>query len=162
MENYLSPSGGLDFIDFSFCPPIYRRRISFFLTQIIELLQAGKDFSLYLYIFLASMAAPYLPGCLSIILLQTWINRAHCAFVKYLARHMLDRTEKCRYATLKERVESVMARNSYLVIGDYISFVHDLASFLLNSVLRMIVIGFLLLTRLLCGYSLSIFYVYLS
>jgi ABC-type bacteriocin/lantibiotic exporter with double-glycine peptidase domain len=128
----------------------------FFLTQVIELFQAGKDFSLYLSIFLASMAAPYLPGCLSIVLLQTWINRAHCAFVEYLARHMLDRTEQCRDATLKERVESVMARNSYPVIGDYISFVHDLASFLLNSVLSMIVIGFLLPTRLLWGYSLSI------
>ncbi|MEZ0602719.1 ABC transporter ATP-binding protein [Paraburkholderia sp. IW21] len=129
---------------------------SIFLTEVIERFQAGRDYFLYVYLYLLSMAIPYLPGCASFIFLQKWINEAHWMFVDKFIAQMSGRIEKYRDANLKGRAESVLARNSFPVVKDYISFVHDLASFSLNSVLGMLVIGFLLPPRLLWGYALSL------
>lgn len=102
------------------------------------------------------MVVPYIPGTISFIYLQKWINRAHCAFVDALTTVMTGRINKYRDTSLKEQVNSVLARNSFAVLGDYIGFIHSLASFLLNSVLSLIVIGLLLPMHLLLGYIVSL------
>jgi hypothetical protein len=127
-----------------------------FLTRVIESFQAGENYSTYVYLYLLSMAIPYLPGCMSFVFLQKWINEVHFAFVEKLTGQMSGKIEKYRDAKLKARAEAVLARNSFPVVKDYISFVHDLASFSLNSVLSMLVIGFLLPSRLLWGYASSL------
>jgi ABC-type bacteriocin/lantibiotic exporter with double-glycine peptidase domain len=127
-----------------------------FLTEVIERFQAGRNYSAYVYLYLISMAIPYLPGCMSFVFLQKWINDAHLTFVDRFTQQMSGKIEKYRDQKLRGRAESVLARNSFPVVKDYISFVHDLASFSLNSLLGMLVIGFLLPSRLLWGYALSL------
>ncbi|MGI4814160.1 MAG: ATP-binding cassette domain-containing protein [Janthinobacterium lividum] len=129
---------------------------SIFLTQVIERFQTGHDYSTYVYLYLLSMAIPYLPGCMSFIFLQKWINEAHLTFADQFTKQMSGKIEKYRDTKLRGRAESVLARNSFPVVKDYVSFVHDLASFSLNSILSMLVIGFLLPSRLLWGYALSL------
>ncbi|WP_254067638.1 ABC transporter ATP-binding protein [Burkholderia sp. L27(2015)] len=158
MENYLLSPGRTVSVVTSFHASVHRRRVDFFLTKTIERFQANQDFLTCLYLFLASMAIPYLPGCLSFVFLQKWINEAHLSFVDNFVGNMFGKIEKYRDTKLKDRVGSVLSRNSFSVLKDYISFVHDLASFSLNSVLSMIVIGFLLPSRLLWGYVLSLIF----
>jgi ABC-type bacteriocin/lantibiotic exporter with double-glycine peptidase domain len=127
-----------------------------FLAEVIEQFRTGQNYSTYLYLYLFSMTLPYLPGCMSFVFLQKWINEAHLDFVDKFIDKMSGKIEKYRDMTLKSRAESVLARNSFPVIKDYISFVHDLASFSLNSLLSMLVIGFFLPPYLLWGYALSL------
>jgi len=123
-----------------------------FLTEIIAQFQAGQPFLPALYLFLVTMTVPYLPGTLSYYCLQVWINRAHLRLVMNVSAASAGNLDAYRNRDLRERTESLLARNSYPVIRDYLGAVHELTSFALNSVLSVLVIGFLLPMQLLLGY----------
>lgn len=127
-----------------------------FLTRVIEQFQSGHPYATSLALYLAAMAFPYLPGCASFLFLQRWINNAHQDFVALVVRRMKDSTGQYRHEKVRERVTAILARNAFPVLKDYISFIHDLASFTLNSVLSISVISFLLPTDLLVGYGVSL------
>lgn len=129
---------------------------SYFLTKLIELFQQSDDYNHYLYFYLAAMLIPYLPGCLSFISLQRWINQAHRSFIYGIAQTAYGLTEKFRNSIVREQVESIVSRNSFITIKDYLSFVHGFLSFVLNSALSMLVLGLLLPGNLLGGYFLSV------
>lgn len=129
---------------------------SFFLTRLIALFQQNDDYSHYLYLYLAAMLIPYLPGCLSFISLQHWINQAHKNFIYGIAQTAYGMTEKFRNSIVREQVESIVSRNSFITIKEYLSFVEGFLSFVLNSVLSMLVLGLLLPGNLLASYFLSV------
>src|SRR5450830_51438 len=129
---------------------------SYFLTMLIELFQQGGNYRHYLYLYLGAMLIPYLPGCLSFISLQRWINRAHQGFTYGVAQTAYGLTEKFRDSMVREQVESIVSRNSFITIKEYLSFVHGFLGFVLNSVLSMLVLGLLLPGNLLTGYFLSV------
>mgnify|MGYP003919072605 FL=1 len=127
-----------------------------FLTDVIARFQAGQEYFRELYLYLAAMAIPYLPGCASFILLQRWINGAHYSLVDEFTAAVINSGVSYRNDPLRESVGAVLARNSFPVLKDYISFIHDLASFSLNSILSILVIVFLLPSQLAGGYCLSL------
>lgn len=129
---------------------------SYFLTRLIEVFQQGGDYQEYLFLYLAAMLVPYIPGCISFFTLQVWINQAHQKLTNRLATTAYGLTEKYREAAIREIVESVAARNSFITIKDYLNFVHGFLGFLLNSSLSMLVLGFLLPGNLLAGYIVSL------
>ena len=129
---------------------------SYFLTRLIALFQQNDDYSHYLYLYLAAMLIPYLPGCLSFISLQHWINQAHKNFIYGIAQTAYGMTEKFRNSIVREQVESIVSRNSFITIKEYLSFVEGFLSFVLNSLLSMLVLGLLLPGNLLGGYFLSV------
>lgn len=59
----------------------------FLLTEAIHQFQIGAIFAPLIYLYLLSMIAPYIPGTISFIYLQKWINQAHLCFVNsFLAK----------------------------------------------------------------------------
>lgn len=129
---------------------------SYFLTRLIESFQQGDEYSHYLYLYLAAMLIPYLPGCLSFTSLQRWINQAHKSLIYRIAQTAYGLTEKFRNSIVREQVESIVSRNSFITIKEYLSFVHGFLGFVLNSVLSMLVLGLLLPGNLLGGYFISV------
>jgi hypothetical protein len=127
-----------------------------FLTSTISKFQSGQDYFADLCFYLAAMAIPYLPGCASFVAMQRWINQAHQALVENFTSAVTSACPSYRNHTVRESVTAVLARNSFPVLKDYISFVHDLASFSLNSLLSISVIVFLLPGQLAGGYCLSL------
>jgi ABC-type multidrug transport system fused ATPase/permease subunit len=128
---------------------------TYFLTLVITRFHAGSDYTDSLYLYLASMVTPYLPGCLSLYAMQRWINSAHAELVTVFSAKLRDRTEIFRNSVLAERVGSALSSNALPVLRDYVSYLHDLTSFTLNSVLSMLVIGLLLPPQLLVGFVAS-------
>ncbi|MGC5832351.1 ABC transporter ATP-binding protein [Ralstonia pseudosolanacearum] len=126
-----------------------------FLTQAIERFQVGGDYLPFLYLYLAAMTLPYIPGCGSFVFLQRWINDAHHAFVSQLSERIRGKVAQYCNVSQRERVTATLARNSLPVLREYITFIHDLVSFTLNSSLSMAVIIFLLPSRLALGYITS-------
>jgi len=128
----------------------------FWLTQAIDRFQAGMIFAPLIYLYLLSMVAPYIPGTISFIYLQKWINKAHLRFINLFMAKMNGCVNKYRDTALKEQVNSVLARNSFTAIREYISFIYMLVELGLNSLLSMAVISILLPLHLLLGYTLSL------
>lgn len=129
---------------------------SFFLTRLVEAFQQKENYLTYLVCYLAAMLFPYLPGCMSYVTLQSWINDSHRRITTRLADTSYGLTEKYRDANARRITESVISRNSFIVIKDYLTFLHGFFGFFLNSFLSMVVLGILLPGNLLVGYFLSV------
>ena len=132
-----------------------------FLTRTITLFQSGQGYFIELCLYLTAMAIPYIPGCVSFVLMQRWVNAAHHRLVREFELAVVSKRVDYRDASIRENVTAVLARNSFPVVRDYISFIHDLASFSLNSILSVVVIVFLLPAQLAGGYCLSLFLCFL-
>jgi ABC-type bacteriocin/lantibiotic exporter with double-glycine peptidase domain len=103
------------------------------------------------------MAIPYIPGSLSFIFLQRWINDAHQVLIDRVTGKLAAETMHHRNVELRKNVVSVLTTNSMSVMKDYLWFLHDLANFSMNSIFSMLVIAYLLPSSLLLGYCLSLF-----
>ncbi|ODV41663.1 hypothetical protein AWV79_34200 [Cupriavidus sp. UYMMa02A] len=129
---------------------------SLFLTRTIETFQIGGAYRPYLLLYVVTMLVPYLPGCVSQVTLQQWINQAHRRFASRLASTAYGRVDKYHDSALRETVESVLSRNSFLAIKDYLTFIHAFMGFALNSALSMLVLSALLPGHLAGGYLASL------
>jgi ABC-type multidrug transport system fused ATPase/permease subunit len=129
---------------------------SYFLIKLIDAFQNGTTYHSYLILFLCAMTFPYLPGSASLLALQIWINRAHRRFTERVAVAAFGLTGRYREKDLQLRVESVVARNSFSVVKEYLEFCHWFADFFLNSVLSILVLGYLLPGNLVLGYGTSL------
>lgn len=126
-----------------------------FLTAAAENYQSGKRIEIYLACYLASMLVPYIPGCLSLIELQKWINATHEDFSRSLVDALKRNPGAHADMRLKGLVKSVMSKNSFAVLKEYVGFLHELLSFSLNSGFSLLVMAFLLPMHLLSGYVAS-------
>lgn len=129
---------------------------SFYLTRLIEAFQHQGEYGSYLIFYLTAMLVPYLPGCTSLFTLQLWINDAHRRFTTRFSNAAYGRTEMHRDSDLRATVESVAARNSFMAIKDYLTFIYGFVGFSLNSALSMLVLSALLPGHLFSGYVISL------
>lgn len=129
---------------------------SYFLTRLIEAFQAGADYRPYLFQYLLSMVLPYFPGCVSYLALQAWINQAHRRFSARLPETIFEHTGKHSDNALREATEAAYSRNSFAVLKDYLTFLHQFATLFLNSALSIVVLALLLPANLVEGYTISV------
>lgn len=129
---------------------------AYFLTETIKRFQEGSEFSPFLMAYFASMIVPFIPGCASNVAMQAWANAAHAKLVSVFTSQYESRTDLYLNRELRDEVESVLSRNSFSVIFEYIGFLHSFASFSLNSLLSALVISLLLPSSLVGGYVVSI------
>ena len=127
-----------------------------FLTNTISKFQSNQAYFADLCLYLMAMALPYVPGCASFVVMQRWLNQSHHRLIEKFTATVTGSRPNYRNATMRENVTAVLARNSFPVLKDYISFIHDLASFSFNSLLSISVIVFLLPVQLAGGYCLSL------
>jgi hypothetical protein len=127
-----------------------------FLTETISRFQSGNPYKGYLALYFISMTLPYLPGYLSFIALQSWINRSHCAYINAVIDVLSHAQCAYRNSVLKRTVESAAARSSFIIIRDSLLFTHGFVSFLLNSSMSLLVIGIILPGNIFAGYAFSI------
>ncbi len=127
-----------------------------FLTQLITAYQTGEPFSASLFWYLFCMITPFLPGCLSLVEMQKWVNDVHKNFIELVRKKCFDRPDIYTNINLKNSIESVISRNSFPILSGFIAFMQGSLTFLLNSGLSLIVIGIILPNEFIFGYFLSV------
>ena len=128
---------------------------AYFLTSAIEELQRGAPFNKSLMLYLSSMIVPFAPGCLSYVTMQAWANAAHERLIESFKKSYQGKSCIYRDEGAKDSVDSVISRNSFPATLSYISNIHGLTSFALNSALSLAVISFLLPSDIWLGYLIS-------
>ncbi|CAM4122610.1 ABC transporter ATP-binding protein [Bordetella tumulicola] len=129
---------------------------AYFLTQTISSYQAGREIAGYLVLYFLSMTIPFIPGCLSFVTTRQWINAVHRKFALAMTSTVYGNIDEYRSAERKSAFESAISRNSFDVIASYVMLSHDFVSLALNSVLSLVVIGFILPTEIVWGYGVSL------
>jgi len=129
---------------------------AYFLTQMLEHYQAGIAYHQALLFYLAAMILPFIPGCLSFVTTQTWINTLHRRFTLEMARVIYGNPCMYRESQRKADFESAISRNALPIISTYVTLSHDFLSLTLNSVLSILVIGMILPNDIAFGYAISL------
>jgi hypothetical protein len=127
----------------------------YFLAKVVENFGSDGPYATYLVLYMAAMIVPFIPGCLSFIAMQQWINHAHLNITTQLVNAARDKVQLYRSAAQRETFDSAVSRNAFGSVSSYIAMSHDFFSLLFNSVFSMAVIGFLLPRELMLGYTIS-------
>jgi ABC-type multidrug transport system fused ATPase/permease subunit len=129
---------------------------AYFLTQTISQYQEDQNFSTPLVLYFLSMTLPFVPGCVSFITTQRWINVVHRKFCLAMAQAVYGKLEHYRDANRKAAFDSAISRNAFSTLSSYISLAHDFLSLALNSLLSILVIGVILPAEIVLGYGISL------
>lgn len=129
---------------------------AYFLTQTITGYQQGAEIGVYLVLYFLSMILPFIPGALSFVMAQRWINAVHRKFTLAMASAVYGNLNEYRSTESKSAFESAISRNSFDVISSYILLSHDFLSLVLNSTLSLAVIGLILPSEIVLGYFVSL------
>lgn len=129
---------------------------AWYLALTIVKVQAGEPFLEPLSFYLAAMIIPYLPGCLSFVTLQHWINRTHVQVVEAMINRVRGRAAQFDNAEAKAAFDSALSRNAFNAVANYLGLSHDFAALALNSALSALVLGMLLPIELAAGYGISL------
>ena len=84
-----------------------------FLTRIIQSFQNGQDFKNNLILYLFCMIFPYIPGLISFIFLQKWINYTHRKYLCYVYGKNNLTVMNLNQSDVKEKLGSLISRNSF-------------------------------------------------
>lgn len=133
----------------------------YFLTQLINDFQLGKEIFNNLVLYLLCMIFPYFPGLISYVFLQKWINNIHFCYVEEIVKSNIFSPLESMSSEKKDHIDSIVARNSFSTVSSYLYFIHDFFTLILNSILSLVVVGFLLSEELILGYVLSAFFSFL-
>lgn len=126
-----------------------------FLTETIEAFQNGSPVTPHLLIYFLTMTAPFIPGCLSYYALKKWENKSHRIFTEKISVALTNRLDLHRNRELQDLVVGLASRNSFAIISSVTTYFHGILTFLLNSVLSMVVIALIIPTEIAFGYVLS-------
>lgn len=129
---------------------------AYFLTETIHQYQTGLVFHNALIFYFASMIIPFIPGCFSYVSTNHWINTLHRKFSLSMAESAYGNVAEYRSSERKASFDSALSRNSFSIISSYVMLSHDFLSLVLNSVLSILVIGFLLPSDIALGYIISL------
>lgn len=129
---------------------------AYFLTAAIEALQAGGPFQRPLLLYFLAMILPFVPGCLAYVAVCAWANAAHASVVRIFEQRYQGRPLLYRDSAWREKVESIVSRNTFSALSGYIHYLYGLASFSLNSLLSLLVIAYLLPAGVWQGYLVSV------
>ncbi|MBR7751214.1 hypothetical protein KC093_13750 [Acinetobacter nosocomialis] len=128
----------------------------YFLTKTIELFQNGGNYKSYILYYLISMTVPYIPGILSFVFLQKWINLSHKKFIEFMISSSSFNSSDFLKESMREKFNSLSSRNSFMIIGSALNFFHDFIALFLNSFLSVLLIAFLLPNEIAAGYVVSV------
>lgn len=129
---------------------------AYFLTQTIISYQEEQALKEYLALYLLSIILPFIPGYLSFMTMQRWINAIHRKFTLAMTSTIYGNLAEYRSIERKSAFESTICRNAFDVISSYAMLSHDLLSLTLNSVLSVAVISMILPPEIALGYGISL------
>jgi len=124
----------------------------FFLTRAISEFQNNGEYMGYVFLYFLSMTTPYIPGYLSYIHLQKWVNKSHKKYIEYVVKKYKGKTGIYKNLDARLFIESAVARSSFSNIREFLSFLHGFAGFFLNGFLSLAVVGVVLPGNIFLGY----------
>ncbi|CAM4323331.1 ABC transporter ATP-binding protein [Bordetella muralis] len=129
---------------------------AYFLTQTIIHYQEDQALREYLALYLLSIIVPFIPGYLSFMAMQRWINAIHRKFTLAMTSAVYGRLNEYRSIERQSAFESTISKDAFDLISSYAMLSHDLLSLILNSVLSIAVIGMILPSEIALGYGISL------
>lgn len=103
------------------------------LVQLIKRIATGGDgFITYLILYLSSLALPYIPGCLALILRTQWKQEALRSFINTFVASNRNNIGEWNNKGIREEKLSILTAEGPIALQALIDYVWDLSSYVLS------------------------------
>lgn len=102
------------------------------LVGMMKKITSGEDFFPYLYLYLATLTIPYIPGCLAFIFKTSWKQEAQRSFIQAFVTSNHNQIGEWSNKGLKEEKLSILTAEGPSALHTLIDYVFDLYGYVLS------------------------------
>lgn len=126
------------------------------LVKLMASVTAGKSFIHYLLLYLASLALPYIPGCLALILKTNWKQEAQRYFINAFVNSNRNNIGEWNNKGLKEEKLSILTSEGPSALHALIDYVWDLFSYVMSVFFNIFALSIVVEPLFAIAYSVSV------
>lgn len=126
------------------------------LVMLMKSITEGRDFFPYLYLYLATLAVPYLPGCIALIFKTHWKQEAQRNFIKAFVTANRNNVGEWNNKALKEEKLSMLTTEGPIAIHALIDYVWDLSSYVLSVIFNIMALSVVVEPLFIPAYMISV------
>jgi ABC-type transport system involved in cytochrome bd biosynthesis fused ATPase/permease subunit len=105
---------------------------TYWLVTMMRKVTTGQDFFPFLYLYLASLIIPYIPGCFASIIKISWKQIAQRYFIESFIASNKEQVGEWGNKSIKEEKLSILASEGPSALYLFIDYVYDLAGYLIS------------------------------
>lgn len=126
------------------------------LVKLIKNITAGESFLFFLILYLCSLALPYIPGCISLIVKTTWKQEALRYFINAFVASNRNNIGEWNNKTLKEEKLAILTAEGPNALHALIDYVWDLAGYVMSVFFNIMALSIVVEPLFAVAYGISV------
>lgn len=111
------------------------------LVKLMETVTAGGDFLPYILLYLTSLALPYIPGCIALIVKTHWKQEAQRHFINAFVASNRNNISEWNNKAIKEEKLSILTSEGPTALQALIDYVWEFSSYVLSVLFNMLALS---------------------
>lgn len=141
------------------CQQIIEASTTIWLVNMMAMITSGKNFFLYLALYLLSIALFYIPNGIAFILKTTWKQQAQRSFIHAFVTSNKDNIGEWSNKGLKEEKLSMLTSEGPAAINGLIDYVWDLGIFVFSVLFNILALSIIVEPLFAVAYGISLIFV---
>ena len=135
---------------------LFEASATLWLVKLMQSVTLGQNFFPYLFLYLASVALPYVPLCIAFILKITWKQEAQRSFINAFVSSNRNNIGEWSNKGIKEEKLSILTSEGPVVMHALIDYVWDLYTYVLSVFFNIMALSIVVEPLFAMAYGLSI------
>lgn len=111
------------------------------LVKLMETVAAGGDFLPYILLYLTSLAIPYIPGCIALIVKTHWKQEAQRHFINAFVASNRNNIGEWNNKAIKEEKLSILTSEGPMALQALIDYVWEYSGYVLSVLFNMLALS---------------------
>ncbi len=129
---------------------------TFWLVKLMTAITDGHSFFVYLFLYLGSLALPYIPGCIALILKTHWKQEAQRSFINSFVSSNRNNIGEWNNKGLKVEKLSILTAEGPNALHALIDYVWDLFTYVLSVLFNIIALSIVVEPLFTVAYGISV------
>ncbi|CDZ80624.1 thiol reductant ABC exporter, CydC subunit [Candidatus Rubidus massiliensis] len=134
---------------------------SMWLVMMMKNISNPPGFLTYLFLYIGSLAIPYIPGCFAQILKTSWKQQAQRHFTNAFVSANRNNIGEWNNKSIKEEKLSILTSEGPVAIHALIDYVWDLSSYVLSVILNIAFLSIVVEPLFILAYAISVVCVFI-
>lgn len=114
---------------------------TWWLVKLMTSITLGESFFSYLILYILSLALPYIPGCIALILKTSWKQEAQRSFIKTFVKSNRNNIGEWSNKGVREEKLSILTSEGPLALQTLVDYIWDLYTYVLSVVLNILALS---------------------
>nr|WP_166157372.1 ABC transporter ATP-binding protein [Neochlamydia sp. AcF84]NGY95632.1 hypothetical protein [Neochlamydia sp. AcF84] len=126
------------------------------LVKLVETIASHQNFLPYMLLYLTSLALPYIPGCIALVVKTHWKQEAQRHFIHAFVTSNRNNIGEWNNKAIKEEKLSILTSEGPSALQDLIDYVWELSGYVLSVILNILALSIVVEPLFALAYSLSV------